>query len=443
MQKLFPLFLVFLLSCGEQQTSSRMTSSSQSPIYQNSNEGIPVLLSKQSSNCQTAFDQDYAFDLNLVLSGQEKSVHKNFNNYFVGYNLADHKSEIISRTFYGQVLRYWELPNNRIRIEDKNIPTLVTACPEIKNYDRDSVESAALNVNYYIQQANHKIKTILPQISLPPVAINISPSFQKITQSSGRTRILKTQTDNAMYDSETNEIIFLPQSEDAQKLIGHHRLWEIPGVIVHEYAHHLFSTITTSGIPLNKSNTIFTRGCFHSHNMDNGVQQVSTFSHDISFAVDSLNEGFADLMAFYILAREEQGFLGLGDHGEARNIYNENYGHGFKKIFFPGLISYTDDPHLPGAFFAYQAEKILQHLGASNEQKINILVHWVSLMSDRFLDMQDQTANDYLENALVEFIKFALTSFNQNTPQKICQLLRQSYLNSTYERNHCSGLPTF
>ncbi|MCX6127905.1 MAG: hypothetical protein NTX25_02430 [Proteobacteria bacterium] len=213
----------------------------------------------------------------------------------------------------------------------------------------DSIEFIGLKISHAIHQAHEfylqsvKAYPELELPELPRIGLGLMPHYQKdikrrekILNSDGSqiqtaTQLVQTSTDNAFYspfaDESLSESIFaisaMPQSVEARdaKLYDGKGLWEFPVVFQHEYGHHVFQSLFGDSTLLSFRHYLkFWQDHpdlhqiigDHSKSYDflslKAQREHQDFRQSSGYLLSSLNEGFADLFAYYSLGQAQNLF---------------------------------------------------------------------------------------------------------------------------------------
>ena len=263
--------------------------------------------------------------------------------YFQGINLRDGK--VISKTVYGEESEIF-MADSGLRIRTKVQPRDLQICPDETNYEKDTIESAALNSTYFIQKTNEKIRSIFPDLKISPITLSIAPLVIRssiTTDWSGETTKESMYiTDNALYTPGAATITFLPHSKSVKERGFKMNFWEVPMVASHEYGHHIFESIYSG-----QSSPM---GCFgETHKPRTGRKSFDrTVKHEDIMV--SYNEGFADLVAFYTLEGKERDVQDVKCLEVSRDVESPVFYNGKPKIFneeamrtfFSPYVDYTN-----------------------------------------------------------------------------------------------------
>jgi hypothetical protein len=219
------------------------------------------------------------------------------------------------------------------------------------------------------------------------------------------------------------------------------KYWEVPMIASHEYGHHLFEMIhRTNKGPRHKPLSCFGNSM---HAIQNGQDNIPR-NASISDVMDSYNEGFADLVAYYTLDSKERGLKGVKCLQVTRDVGSDSFFYGAPKHFSENAlqsffsfsvdnsISSCDehnyqDTHVLGAIFAHSADVFLSELTDSDDEKLMAVVEWVGLLKNVEKKYQAKPAQAFLEASFSLFIRNSLEKFERKFDKNICLVLNDLY----------------
>jgi hypothetical protein len=134
---------------------------------------------------------------------------------------------------------------------------------------------------------------------------------------------------------------------------------------------------------------------------------------------NALNEGFADLIAYYSLRPDEYSLNGINHLAYNREVgfsYFIIYG---KKEFSDSILNsffsagrrsddYTNffqDGHILGAIFAHRADQFMNSLGLSRDARLETILRWAQDYANARASMRSLTPRGYLDRMLQLFIR--------------------------------------
>lgn len=335
-------------------------------------------------------------------------------------------------------------------------------CPELTSIRENTVESATLLVNHFIDKTHRAVTS--NGISLTKLKFKVAPSiytyFLVKGGPYGKNKFNKKgfKTDNAYYNPSDKEIVFLPPSREGKTkgLFGGTPLWEIPMVASHEYGHHIFNTVMKN---YEKGESSVQHLCFNNELHQGFSEQIDTFVRktDVHEAVSSINEGFADLISYYSLSSEEASLKNVTCMEENRDLNFKNFKNGDKKIFNKHVIDLMNDPiaknttkkcsdpdfqeiHDLGAVFASITNDTLdlfvttQNVVDQKSEKLKILLTWLKKFNSEYVSNFKYT---YIESSFQRAYELLVQTAIEETGKEIpniCSVVESNF--STMDSDH-------
>jgi hypothetical protein len=426
----------------------------------------PVRLKKQDDSCLTIFStgEDVIFSIEQLIDGNLNFINKNFTNQIYG-NYVESSSGVkpISITQYGldtnlvvdvtfdSTSSSYELtPGTDFINEENSYSKKLDVCPATNRYYAYSYEGSGLNISYSINRTYNAVKNALPSISLPSVSVEVAPIIRKDIKFRGgpnnRKHIDGYETDNAYYNSKDKKITFLPQSKTSSLKESNTPYWQIPMVASHEYGHHIFQTLILD----NTSSEIKHSGaCFQNHTtMKNSIYKVQGGLRDntSSFAMGSINEGFADLIAFYALGKIERKLTAVGCFTQNREVDSPVFGSDQSKAFNNKALRLIntqktheadrdcDTPnyqeiHDVGALFAYGANYLISKSTDDKSKKLTIILKWAKKLATEYSELENLEAGEFLFASLELVLKTTLQESSTAVFDK-CALMDELFVDN-------------
>lgn len=456
------LFFVGLMtSCGNSPSEN-----SQSITFTTTNTSMnPIRLEKQDSSCTGTFsiDDEALFSLNQFINGVEVMTEISFQNQIKGnYVESIDSSRPISETKYGQdisitaVLSYipskggYDITRERdlIDYEESGVLKRLNVCPSTERYKKFSYEGSGLNISNSITKTYKAIKVANNSLKLDPISINVAPIIYKdlsyVNGPNHATRKRGYDTDNAFYRPSDKSITFLPQSKEYQEKIDDIPFWSIPLVASHEYAHHVFQTLVID----NTTSTMkHTESCFQNHTTLKNLQFAATGSvrsNKIDFAMGSMNEGFADLIASYSLDETERGLKGVKCFTKNREIESADFASSTSKRFSSRALRSINDSnvraadrdcdtpdyqeiHDVGAMFAYGVDKLISKTTDEKSTKLKITLKWAEMFANEYKNLKRLEAGEVLFASLEMMYKIALDTTENTSSEQDCGVMNQIF----------------
>lgn len=432
------LFLFFLVGCGPQATPT-----AKEAIFPTEYSNNPIILKLQNENCRSnSFSSSQTFfNLHLFLQGEEGTETHDFSPLLQGLFLRN--GTVIANSFHGERIEIME--KNRAYL--RSAPRIIKLCPEEDGYSPDTVESAALNTTYFINKSHLRFTTIVTDVAVTPITLNITPAIiESILTKDYKgetTKKSKYRTDNAFYMPRVKSITFLPHSVEMRLLGMKNSYWEVPFVASHEYGHHLFEMLykDSQGLGPDMMN------CFgHSNekkplSLNKSLNQRKIKIEDV---LNSYNEGFADLMAWYTLDPKERNVKGVKCLEVSRDVSSPRFYNGKPKVFSKEAVqsffsNYIDNPfrsceehsyqdtHVLGAIFAHNADSFLSELTNSDDEKLAAVVDWAKELKSERKKYLLASAETFLEETVKLFMDMSLERFGRVYDVEICSKINNVY----------------
>ncbi|WPU64506.1 hypothetical protein [Peredibacter starrii] len=413
------LLSLFVVSCGGPSTSKKNPIET---VTSTSYSNAPIFLKSQDVECYSRnFSGPVEFGLHLFLNGQETFETKSFDGLINQSTLQN--GEIISNAVYGERVEIIRSPVQRyIGIA---APKRISLCADLDQYERGSVESAALNAAYFIAKTNTTFKSAVSNIKIRPITLNISPSILQsniiLNQKGERVKESSYWTDNALYSPVNERITFLPHSQELRQLGLTVNFWEVPMIASHEYGHHIYQAI----FPYQNNLSI---GCFdHLKKTETKNKTFGFRSVEIDDVVTAYNEAFADLISYYTLGENERGVKGIKCLEVTRDVGSNTLIDGKSKVLSKSVVntffsfieqfSSCESPsfqevHILGASLAYSMDQFMSAMTSSKSQKLQILVDWVKDMKTNHSKLKEHYPEKYFEEMMSLFVEKNLQKFN-------------------------------
>lgn len=291
-------------------------------------------------------------------------------------------------------------------IRDKVVdPVDFKLCRTLEPYKDKTYEDAAVSALYPLLKFEKQFYEIIEKYNPSEVELNIQPEIAIISDAD-----VNIKVNNAYYYS--NVITFLPQGVtrfEGNDYIpfGGVPLWKIPMVVMHEYGHHLFATIFYHGdIHLHSDESIAdvhdSGPCFNpAPEGEILASEIKKRTLDKNLARRALNEGFADIFAYYG-SEEGRSLLGLGCFTNSRDVESHIFRNGDlkklnadalkeflneKTVHYSGCGTDVDfqDIHIVGAVYAHAIHTTLNKLVTTDEQKLEFIFDWVAKIGKSYL----------------------------------------------------------
>jgi hypothetical protein len=404
----------------------------------------PIRLIKQDTNCFGTFStgKDISYSIEQFVNGNLSFINKNFTNQLYGNYVESKGITPIAKTQYGldknivvdvtfnSAEGTYELtPGTEFINEHNNYSEKLDVCPGTSQYLANSFEGSGLNISYSINKTYDAVVSADPNISLSYISVEVAPIKRKDIKYRGgpnnRKHINGYETDNAYYDSEEKTITFLPQSKWYKEKENNTPYWQIPMVASHEYGHHIFQTLILNNI---SSEVKHSAACFQNHTtIKNMVYKVQggKRNNKSRFAMGSMNEGFADLIAFYSLGDNERKLTAVECFTKNREVESPIFASGKSKAFDTNALnlinsakSYRPDRscntpdyqevHDVGALFAYGVNYLVSKATTDKSKKLAIILKFAKLLAIEYPSNKDLEAGEFLFSSMELALKTAI-----------------------------------
>lgn len=412
---------------------------------------IPLV--KQSGACEKKVFEapDTTIPLFFNREGTTRQISQDLKSIIDG--LFVRKPSVIKASYYNQETKIYHRKSGDVTfpVSDEEMKEArdLTVCPEVELYDKGSFESAGLASAYAIEKTHKKMNEVAPELKLAAIDLHVAPIFHHVEQLTNRT--LGYKTNNAYYDPMNASITFLPTSGDVIKL------WEIPMVGAHEYAHHVFQAIFPVKL---RSEFMHHEGCFELKDKAAfGPETVTkTDGNGVTEVFAALNEGFADLIAHYSLSAEERSLKNIPCLQLTREVDSPYFSNQTRKSsrliadkFFsvdkyqPVVVSCNENDfraiHTMGSIFAYNTNLFFETIDLKNQNlKISALLGWVQDLKNNVDDLKSMNPEIMLKESLFLLAEEAMRVKGKAWDKTACDALNDLYPNLRDFKAICSGL---
>jgi hypothetical protein len=434
------LLLLFLLSgCGRPET----TITENELVYPTSYRNTPIFLKLQNKQClsNTFTPSQTFYNLHLFLEGETSNQTHDFSPMLQGLFLRN--GSVVADSLYGEKIEIFEKSKAYLRAR----PSSIKLCPDEDGYLPETVESAALNTTYFINKSHLRFTTVVSDVAVSPITLNISPAIidSKVEKDFNGELSKKSEyrTDNAFYMPRARSITFLPHSIEMRSLGMNTNYWEVPFVASHEYGHHLFEMIYKDSQSLGPE----TVNCFgHSKQTTPKSNLNKSLNRKVKIddVLNSYNEAFADLMAWYTLDPKERDVKGVKCLEISRDITSPTLINGKPKVFNKEALqaffsNYIDnsfrscevvsyqDTHILGAIFAHNADLFLSELTSSDDEKLQAVVAWTKELKAEKKKYLLASAETFLKETVTLFMRMSLERFDRRFDVEICNKIYKVY----------------
>ncbi len=318
-------------------------------------------------------------------------------------------------------------------------------------YEYGSYEDAAVSIMQPISEFEKNHSKFIKKINPEKLELKVLPLMGFDSP-----KYTGHMINNAFYSPSAKTVVFLPQGfAPGQSTIpfGGTPLWKFPMVMMHEYGHHIFSTVSSKIYSDDYDHEL----CFDNRNINDISSQTKGDKREIDKhdALGALNEGFADIFAFYAQKDKSQ-LVNMGCMTESRDVKFDTFLSGDKKEIservLADFISSTDidyglcyketnyqDIHIIGAVYARAWYELLDEPGERGNQrelkdqdKLIIISNWAKKIGrSYYIDNTGSTVKEFLKIS-AELMTKAASKINKD---KSCRVLEKYF--PAFEFNSC------
>jgi hypothetical protein len=364
------------------------------------------------------------FEIDSFVDGKAKKITHEFTSASSNTNKQKSlTSDLISGTAYGYHSRKERscAVSKKGKLTDCTEPSdpekiaiakFLRICEESGSYQRNSVEGVALSTIAHLETSHSAFEALENKKSLGKSWLFMMPNYEDVWHLDDGKKswdAVGSKTDNAGFSvTKSGEQLYViyPKSiaTKANKIWKDINLWEVPWVITHEFSHNIFvrhyANFKSDAAKVDESGHVWDK----SPAKIPGTLSLGLVKKRPAKMGDGLlaiNEGFADLMSFYLLGPEDNLTKGLPCMSKIRSIHEGSFPKGGAKILnndkLELFISSEEidkpkncetyngqDPHHMGAIFAYQFNKFFNASTAISETKAGhaqMLLDWLNRFS--------------------------------------------------------------
>lgn len=320
----------------------------------------------------------------------------------------------------------------------------VSICHQSGGYPRHSIENMALASVFAlkmgqdflakIQENNANLKDIPEEF----VSISLQPTIIDLSRKSAN-----VLSDNAYYSpvnhfSKNSQISILPHSKVLFESMPVY-FWEQPFVILHEFAHGIFSRLIPNAETVSEDRPISQKALLQSY-----------------------AEGFSDLFAYYRLSQADSVFPNYPLFFP-QNIANRDISSDFyivrkdsKSHYYPKTISHellntiaqsfdkedkqqSEGIHHLGAIIAYHLNSALNFIPLSNQDKATIIMLWSKSINQTLPSMTEKEASElllfHLQLFCEEFTNYLSLNLNITLNEKFQEKIKNQ-LTYWFDQKH-------
>ncbi|MBT3980460.1 MAG: hypothetical protein HOE90_03855 [Bacteriovoracaceae bacterium] len=425
--KLLPLCL--LVSCGGGGGGGDGAPSAGQKAFTSKQYGRPIMLAFQDPSCQKGKALEVGtlgnYNLSYIKEGRAYNGVHSLSSFSSNQNL---KSEAVKNIIGGMHFSFTH-QNGRSEYNSISKGQGIKICDT--HYSSGYLEMATLTTLMSIDKAYSFHKSLSGSKNLKAIDLLMYPTIVDIYYFEDEKKVEKivsTNVDNAYYFKGSSEIAILPQGRNsynkgASGFLSGHAIWEIPFVAAHEYGHHVFSSYYQTN---NKNLYNQLRKANDQHKMEVVYKEVHPeilrklassksqryedgkllYGDDRQEAyrkvkkinaVKALNEGFADLFAYYSLGKEMANLKDINCFKNSRDVFVDSFSSSLKKElsswfeynYFSTYVverpkdcntPYVQDSHAMGAIMAFGVDKLFSTVSSLGTKKGQLLIKWLKSM---------------------------------------------------------------
>lgn len=440
MRLIASLLIFFVLaSCGAPSSGRR--SGAIKPIVDPLSSTADFLF-KGIDSCREA-RQDYVHELAVFKNKDDVYEARDFRHLLDGNILRDPRGKSIrSVTYesqYNFIINAFE-GEARMALTTYLPGKTLEICPDIVRYDSNSFEAAGLSTAYYIDRMYQRVGRVLTR-TIPPVSLEVGSKVinETLNVREGKLHLTPVYSvDNAMYLPDAQKIVFVPHGFEIRETDFKSNFWQVPLIPSHEYGHHIFNLLS----PDSRTKRGVVSNCF-GEKLERSTLVEIDISADRRVSVDTvrsaLNEGFADLLAYYSLDRDERSTIyvpllsrnrdvesPIFNIGEPKNFQNKALSKFFSSGGAPRSVLDVNyhDIHIIGAIFAHRVYKLLESSVIKEEAKMEFLLDWAQDLRSISTSLSPQ---DYLDSSMALMGRMYFDYFGPSHSSRHCQKVRELY----------------
>ena len=297
-------------------------------------------------------------------------------------------------------------------------PKFLKVCKAGQSYPQNSIEAAGLSSLAHITAAYSYYKTLTgADAEMAQANIFVIPLIEKVLTNPKTFRSVSVfESDNLAYLHDyigAPAFLIFPKGATSQKLgiWKNLNLWEAPWTLAHEFGHHVVKTHTNiSGFSSLRQRPFDGVGGLiklPSENSDVQVERTAGGDRIVGRDLiwDGMNEGFADLFAFYVRGAQPGQSTGIDCFAKNRDIDSPIFANGAAKALAASNMTtflatskidtnnsdclYPDmqDIHIIGAIMAHGVNDILAHRtgdtgnAAAVKARAELLLRWAARLA--------------------------------------------------------------
>lgn len=448
MRLVAPLLLFILASCGAPGGGG--SGGGLKPIVDPLSSTADFLV-RGSQGCRSS-RSDWTYELAVFKDREDVVEAQDFRHLLDGNYLRDPRGKSIrSVTFESSYNFIINSSGGDARMAlTSYIPgTELEVCPEVLRYEPNTFEAAGLSTAFYVDRMYQRVGRVLTT-RIPPVAIEVGSKVvnERLNVRDGNLHLTPAYSvDNAMYLPQAQKIVFVPHGFEIRNYFTSN-FWQVPVIPSHEYGHHIFNLLS----PDSSTSTGVVANCFGEKLERSNLVEIDAAA-ERTVTVDTvrgaLNEGFADLLAYYSLDRDERSTIYVPLLSYNRNVESEHFNIGEAKNFQDRALSrffsssrHTrttldvdyQDIHIIGAIFAHRTYRLLDSSVIKEEAKMEFLLDWARALRGLSRSL---TPQKYLDESMALMGQMYFDYFGPSRSSKHCQRVQELYPFSSRQFPNC------
>lgn len=444
------LIFFLIVSCGVPgggPRGSRALNYTRDPLSSTAN-----FLVKEMKTCRES-RQNYVYEIPVFKDREDIFEEKDFRHLLDGNTLRDPRGRSIHSVTYESEYNFVldsTGADARMALTSYTPGKELEICPDVSRFKSNSFESAGLSSAFYIDRMFQRVGRVLTR-RIPPVSIEVGSKVinERLNMREGKLYLTPVYAvDNAMYLPDAKKIIFVPHGFEIRKTNFSSNFWQVPVIPSHEYGHHVFNLLS----PDSRSSRGVLTHCFGEKLEKSTLIEIDS-SGERQIGVDTvrgaLNEGFADLLAYYSLDRDERSTIYVPllsfnrdvespnfNIGEPKNFQDKALARFFSSSRAPRSILDVDyqDIHIIGAIFAHRVYKLLESSVIKEEARMEFLLDWARDLRGLSQSLSPQ---EYLDQSMILLAEKYFEYFGPSYSSRHCQKVRELYPFSSNQFPSC------
>lgn len=434
-KQIYPLYKQFN-SCNELQKSKAESEE---------NNGVSLQYYQFLNGMLQVVNSDYS------IFTQKNYVLQNTKNIVSSIKYGG-KIEKLYTYYYDEITQDYFLYSEedaKIGSESKEL----SFCNTDEIHGRYSYEGVGLSSLNSVYDSYSAINNLGLNINLSPVSVVIGYEKLRMNKYLGgaqdKLQLNYYKADNASYSPLEKELTIYPQSIQS-KDDDNAPLWDYRMVGSHEYGHHVFNELVTKYEKKDFDHNDFEHdiSCFASQeNYQKMMIELFAEDHDNSstFALRSINEGVADLIAYYTVKEGFNNYKKLECFKSTREVDSFYTWNASKKVFSAEGVELMDsttrkiheDPscddidyqeiHSVGSIFAHQLDAFYSKYTKDRQLKLKYLILWQKKLADEQTTLKSLNASYFIFHAMELAMKVSLDEMGSSAEDSKCSLMNDAF----------------